>query len=125
MMLNAKKENMKLSEYILLCINEKQEISGLNDSQGQFLNLFDKAYQKSSSSNVKYILSLLNRIDYNLKVLLKTMDIYMKQLKIPQKKEDVLTTFIDHPIIEIAEQKVLKEMRKTKNSNEEIDNSDS
>lgn len=119
LILNAKKQNMKLSEYITMCLNDRKEIDDLNDSQGQFLNLFDVAYNKSSSANFKREMALLNKINFNSMVLLKVMDIFMKQLKVPQNKDDVITTFVEHPIITIAEEKVLKEIRKGKQKNED------
>lgn len=125
LMLNAKKQNMSLSEYVVSCINEKTELEELNDSQGQFLNLFEIAYNKSSSTNFKRQMALLKKIDFNIKVLLKTMDIFMKQLKVPQNKDDVITTFVEHPIITIAEEKVIKEIRKNKKQLEEIEDSES
>ena len=102
-----------------MCLNDRKEIDDLNDSQGQFLNLFDVAYNKSSSANFKREMALLNKINFNSMVLLKVMDIFMKQLKVPQNKDDVITTFVEHPIITIAEEKVLKEIRKGKQKNED------
>ena len=123
--LNAKKQNVSLSEYVVSCIKEKKELEDLNDSQGQFLNLFDVAYNKSSSAQFKRQLSILNRLDLNTRVLLKTMDIFMKQLKVPQNRDDVITTFVEHPILTIAQEKVLKEIRSGKKPVEEIDDSNS
>lgn len=122
--LNAKKEKMGISEYIVSCIKDKQELTDLTDSQGQFLTLFDTAYKKSSSANLKRIMVLLNKINFNTEVLIKIMDIFMKQLKVPQDKDSVITTFIEHPIVSIAEEKVLKDFRNKKHSSEEMKNSD-
>ena len=119
--LNAKKQNMSLSEYVVSCLKDKKELEDLNDSQGQFLNLFDVAYNKSSSTQFKRQMVLLNRLDINTRVLLKTMDIFMKQLKVPQSKDEVITTFVEHPILTIAQEKVLKEIRSGKKQVEEIE----
>ena len=124
LLLSAKKQNMGISEYIISCIKDKQEISDLNDSQGQFLNLFDNAYKKSSGSNFNRLMVLLNKTLFNTNVLIKVMDTYMKQLKIPQSRDDVITTFVEHPIITIAEENTIKEFRKTKQKKEEINNID-
>lgn len=124
LILNAKKQKMGLSEYIVSCIKDKQELSDLTDSQGQFLNLFDVAYRKSSSANFNRLMVLLNKINFNTNVLIKIMDIFMKQLKVPQSRDEVITTFVDHPIITIAEEKTIKEFRNAKNKKEEINNID-
>ena len=120
--LNAKKQKMGISEYIVSCIKEKQELDDLTESQGQFLALFDIAYQKSSNINVKKMMMLLNKINFNTALLIQIMDIFMKQLKVPQNKDDVITTFVKHPIITISEEKVLKEFR-NKNK-KDIENGD-
>ena len=111
---NAKKENMGISEYIISCIKDRNELNDLNDSEGQFLRLFDTAYNKSSSIQNKKTMVLLNKINFNVEVLIRVMNTFMKQLKIPQNKDDVITTFIDHPIITISEDQVLKEHRNKK-----------
>lgn len=121
--LNAKKQKMGISEYIVSCIKDKQELTDLTESQGQFLTLFDIAYKKSSSPNLKQMMILLNKINFNTEVLIKIMDIFMKQLKVPQNKDDVITTFVEHPIVSIAEEKVLKDFRNKKHTKEEMRNS--
>ena len=64
------------------------------------------------------------QINFNTNVLIKIMDIFMKQLKVPQSRDEVITTFVDHPIITIAEEKTIKEFRNAKNKKEEINNID-
>jgi hypothetical protein len=103
---------------------KKQELDDLTESQAQFLALFDIAYQKSSNINVKKMLVLLNKINFNTTLLIQIMDIFMKQLKVPQNKDDVITTFVEHPIVSIAEEKVLKDFRNKKHNREEMKNSD-
>ena len=78
---HVKKEDLKLSEYIISCINEKLQTDDLTDSQGQFLKLFDTAYERSSSSNFKRLMVVLNKINFNTTLLIKALDTYMKQLK--------------------------------------------
>ena len=120
---HVKKEDLKLSEYIISCINEKLQTDDLTDSQGQFLKLFDTAYERSSSSNFKRLMVVLNKINFNTTLLIKALDTYMKQLKIPQNRDDVITTFVSHPIISIAEEQTLKELRNAKQKKEDVENS--
>lgn len=120
LILNAKKEKMILSEYILFCIKEHQEVSGLNDGQGQFLNLFDTAYKRSSASLFNRLMVVLNKINFNVLVLVKMMNLFMKQLKVPQTKEEVITSFVDHPILTIAEEQALKEFRKAQEKRSDL-----
>jgi len=107
----AKKENKSLSLFVHDYLKEKVENEGLNDSQGQFLKLFDVAFKRSYEPFHKQQMLVLNKNNFNGKWLLETINLFMKHLKIPQTKDEVKTSFVDHPIIEIAHEKVLKEMR--------------
>ena len=61
--LEAKNQSMGLTEYILSCIKDKQELTDLNDSQGQFLNLFDTAYKRSADPFFKQEMSVLKKLN--------------------------------------------------------------
>jgi len=118
--LDAKKMNQHVSEYILGCVKDKKELSDLNDSQGQFLNLFDIAFKKSYDSYFKREMLLLNKINFNLALLVNAQNIFMKQLKIPQNRDDVITSFVEHPIMTIAHENTVKNFRNLKSKNEKF-----
>ena len=59
----------------------------------------------------KQLLVVLNRIDFNSRWAIKQQDIFMQHLKVPQTKEELNLSIIDHPITEIAHEKVLKDLR--------------
>ncbi len=107
----AEKMHLNLSQFINEAIKEKLEINKLNDSQSQFINLFDTAFKKSFEQYYKKIMVVQNAIDFNLKCLLKVQDIFMQQLKIPQTKEDLSISILPHPIIEKSQDLVLKDLR--------------
>lgn len=113
--LNAKNLHQNTSEYILDCVNQKEQLQNINESQQQFLNLFEVAFEKSNDPYYKKIMVLLNKINFNLSWLIKTQSLFMKQLKIPQTREDVLTSFIEHPISTIAFEETTKEFRNKSN----------
>ena len=109
--LNAEKNKMSTSEFISSAIKEKMDDNKLTDSQLQFMKLFDTAYKKSNDPTFKQLMVVLNRIEFNTRWSIKQQDIFMNNLKIPQTKEDVSVSVIDHPITEIAHDKVLKDIR--------------
>ena len=110
----AKKKFMSLSEYVLYCIKEKQQQDGLTDSQGQFLELFDIAFKRSMDSYHKRQQVMLSKINFDNMQLLRIHNTFFKQLKIPQKKSEVIRSCQDHPILEIAKEEVLMEIRERK-----------
>lgn len=112
---------MNVSEFVYQAVREKMQTNKLNDSQSQFVNLFDIAFKKSIDSYFKQIILVLNKIDFNTRWLLKQQDIFMQHLKIPQKKEDLILSLIPHPITEKAEELVLKDIRKMATRKREIE----
>ncbi len=109
--LKAEKYKMSTSEYIVSAIKDKMEVEKISESQSKFLKLFDVAFQKAFESYFKRLMVLNNKIEFNTKWLLKQQDIFMQHLKIPQTKEDLKISILPHPITEIAEEKVLKDIR--------------
>ena len=61
---NAEKLNMNTSEYVHNAIIDKMQVDKLNDSQGQFLNLFDTSFKRSYDPYQKHLLVILNRIEF-------------------------------------------------------------
>ena len=90
---NAEKLNMNTSEYVHNAIIDKMQVDKLNDSQGQFLNLFDTSFKRSYDPYQKHLLVILNRIEFNTRWLLKQQDIFMQHLKVPQTKDDLNVSF--------------------------------
>ena len=107
----SSKENKSISQFISDCLKERIENEGLTDSQSQFLKLFDIAFKKSYDPYHKQEMIVLNKTNFDSKWLLEIMDLFMKHLKIPQTKEEIKTSFISHPITDIAHDKILKEIR--------------
>lgn len=107
----SSKENKTLSLFIYDCLKDRIENDGLNDSQGQFLKLFDIAFKKSFEPYHNKEMIVLNKNNINTECLIEVLDLFMKHLKVPQTKDEVKTTFVKHPITEIAYDKVLKNIR--------------
>lgn len=120
--LEADKYSMSTSEYVVSAVKEKMEVDKINDSQSKFLKLFDVAFQKAFDPYFKRIMVINNRIEFNTRWQLKQQDIFMQHLKVPQNKEDLNISIIPHPITEVAEEQVLKDIRTMALKKRELDN---
>lgn len=119
--INAEKLKMNTSEYVYNAIMDKMQTDKLNDSQGQFLNLFDTSFKRSYEPYQKHLLVILNRIEFNSRWLLKQQDIFMQHLKVPQTKEELNVSFLNHPITDVAQELVLKDIRSMSSKKKELE----
>ena len=117
----ADKLKMNTSEYVYSAIMDKMQVDKLNDSQGQFLNLFDTSFKRSYEPFQKHLLVILNRIEFNTRWLLKQQDIFMQHLKVPQTKDELNVSFLNHPITDVAQDLVLKDIRSMSSKKKELE----
>lgn len=117
----AEKLKMNTSEYVYSAIMEKMQIEKLSDSQNQFLTLFDTSFKRSYDPYQKHLLVILNRIEFNTRWLLKQQDIFMQHLKVPQTKEELNVSFLNHPITDVAQDLVLKDIRTMSSKKRELE----
>lgn len=120
--LEANKINMNVSEYVDKAVNEKINNNKLNDSQEQFVNLFDVSFIRSYESYYNKQLRILNSIDYNIKTLLEILDVFMYHVNVPNERKDIMVSYVEHPIKTIAKEKVLKDIRSMKEKKGNIEN---
>ena len=118
----ADKHKMNISRFIYSTIKEKMEIDKLNDSQEQFMQLFDIAFKKSFDAFFKQSMVVINRIEFNSRWSIKQTDIFMNQLKIPLTEDELSLSIINHPVTEVAHREVLKDIRKMSSKKHELDN---
>lgn len=117
----ADKLKMNTSEFVYSAIKDKMEIDKLSDSQSQFLNLFDTAFKRTYDPYQKYLIVILNRIEFNTRWLLKQRDIFMQHLKVPQTKEELNISFLNHPITDVAQDLILKDIRSMASNKKEFE----
>lgn len=117
----AEKSKMNISEYVYSAIIDKMQVEKLSDSQSQFLNLFDTAFKRSYDPFQKHLLVILNRIEFNTRWLLKQQDIFMQHLKVPQTKDELNVSFLNHPITDVAQDLVLKDIRGMSSKKKELE----
>ena len=118
----ADKLKMNTSEYVYSAIMDKMQVDKLNDSQGQFLNLFDTSFKRSYEPFQKHLLVILNRIEFNTRWLLKQQDIFMQHLKVPQTKDELNVSFLNHPITDVAQDLIIKDIRTMSSKKKELEN---
>ena len=118
---SAEKLKMNTSEYVHMAILEKLQIDKMSDSQGQFLKLFDTSFKKSYDPYQKHLLVVLNRIEFNTRVLIKQQDIFMQHLKVPQTKDELSISFLNHPITDVAQELVLKDLHSMSSRKKELE----
>lgn len=117
----ADKLKMNTSEFVYSAIKDKMEIDKLSDSQSQFLNLFDTAFKRTYDPYQKYLIVILNRIEFNTRWLLKQQDIFMQHLKVPQTKEELNISFLNHPITDVAQDLIIKDIRTMSSKKKELE----
>ena len=117
----ADKLKMNTSEYVYSAIMDKMQVDKLNDSHGQFLNLFDTSFKRSYEPFQKHLLVILNRIEFNTRWLLKQQDIFMQHLKVPQTKDELNVSFLNHPITDVAQDLIIKDIRTMSSKKKELE----
>lgn len=117
----AEKSKMTISNFVITAIKEKVETNKLSTSQEQFLVLFEIAFKKSFEQYFKQLMVILNRNEFNSRWLLKQQDIFMQHLKVPQDKDSIHVSIIDHPITEVAHEEVIKDIRKMTSKKKDLE----
>lgn len=117
----ANKYKMNTSEFVIRATKEKMADEKLTDSQEQFLSIFDIAFKKSFDPFFKQLMVVLNRNEFNSRWSIKQQDIFMQHLKVPQTKEELNLSIIDHPITEVAYEKVLKDIRSMSSKKKDLE----
>ena len=117
----ADKLKMNTSEYVYSAIMDKMQVDKLNDSQGLFLNLFDTSFKSSYEPFQIHLLVILNRIEFNTRWLLKQQDIFMQHLKVPQTKDELNVSFLNHPITDVAQDLIIKDIRTMSSKKKELE----
>lgn len=107
----ADKNKLSLSEFIRKTLNEKVEIDGLVEGERKFLDLFETAFKLFYEPyHDKLSLKLYhNAID--VKTIIEQNNIFYKQVDMPQERDEVKVPLYNHPITDLAKEKVFKEIK--------------
>lgn len=112
---------MNTSEFIYQAVKEKMQTDKLIDSQSKLVNIFEVGLKKSFDPYFKQLMVVQNRTEFNTRWLLKQQDIFMQHLKVPQTKDELNVSIVQHPITDKAEELVLKDIRKMSSRKKELE----
>jgi Ribbon-helix-helix protein, copG family. len=118
----AEKQSMGVSEFINRAIKESINLEHLTESQEQFAKTFEIIFKKIYEPYSKRDMVIMNRINFNEKWIIRILNLLLKHIQVPQEKDEVLTSFVDHPMLDIASEEVLKEIRNGKQKKVIIEN---
>lgn len=116
----ADKLNMNTSEYIYNAIKDKMDSGRLSKSDEKLNNIFNTSFKQIYEPYQRHLLLVLNRLDFNTRLLIKQQDIFMQHLKVPQTKEELIFSVNNHPITDKAEELVLKDVRAMSSKKKEL-----
>ena len=116
----ADKLSMNTSEYIYNAIKDKMDSGRLSESDEKLNNIFKTSFKQIYEPYQRHLLLVLNRIDFNTRLLIKQQDIFMQHLKVPQTKEELIFSVNNHPITDKAEELVLKDVRAMSSKKKEL-----
>lgn len=121
LIIEAKKHELGMSEYAYRTLKEKMDLDYLTESQEQFAQTFEIIFKKVYEPYFKRQMVIENKINFFTRWIIRVLNLFLKNVSVPQDKEKVLTSFIDHPILDIANEEVLKEIRTLKQKKETIE----
>ena len=120
----AENNSMNLSEFVSLAIKEKMQTNKIMDSQAKLISVIETGFKQCYEPFFKRLIVVLSRLDFNVKWLIEQQDIFMQQLSIPQERENVFCTITHHPITDISEERIQKELRKKMANKKEFEDNE-
>ena len=114
----SEKNNMSLSEYCKCIISDYLEQTMLLDTQKKLVELITETVQNANEKQFYKILTMLNKNNIGIETILLQNDMTYKYFDIPQKRSELNTHLVNHPITEVAREQVLKNIRELRNKKE-------
>jgi hypothetical protein len=107
----ANKNDLDLSKYIKKLLDEQLEMNGFIDGEKKFLKLFEIAFETYYEPYYDKIMRILNIISIDIKTVIEQNNIMYKYLDFPQEKGEIKMPLYNHPITDLAKEKVLQNLR--------------
>lgn len=117
----AKKNNMKVSEYCKNVLLDVLDQSMILDSQKKLIELITETVQNANEKQFYKILSMINKNNIGIETIILQNDMTYKYFDIPQTRAELNTHLVNHPITEVAREQVLKNIRELRNKKDTID----
>lgn len=117
----AKKNNMKVSEYCKNVLLDVLDQSMILDSQKKLVELITETVQNANEKQFYKILTMINKNNIGIETIILQNDMTYKYFDIPQTRAELNTHLVNHPITEVAREQVLKNIRELRNKKDNID----
>ena len=117
----AKKNNMKVSEYCKNVLLDVLDQSMILDSQKKLIELITETVQNANEKQFYKILTMINKNNIGIETIILQNDMTYKYFDIPQTRAELNTHLVNHPITEVAREQVLKNIRELRNKKDSID----
>lgn len=117
----AKKNNMKVSEYCKNVLLDVLDQSMILDSQKKLVELITETVQNANEKQFYKILTMINKNNIGIETIILQNDMTYKYFDIPQTRAELNTHLVNHPITEVAREQVLKNIRELRNKKDSID----
>jgi uncharacterized protein YpiB (UPF0302 family) len=117
----AKKNNMKVSEYCKNVLLDVLDQSMILDSQKKLIELITETVQNANEKQFYKILTMINKNNIGIETIILQNDMTYKYFDIPQTRAELNTHLVNHPITEVAREQVLKNIRELRNKKDNID----
>ena len=117
----ADKEGLSLSKYIVNTLDEKGQVTDLISAEVKFLKLFEEAFKIYYEPYHHKIASTLRVNELNVKTILEQNNFMYKNINLPQETSQIKVPLYNHPITDLAREKVIKEFRSAKEKWEQKD----
>lgn len=117
----AKKNNMKISEYCKNVLLDVLDQTMILDSQKKLVELITETVQNANEKQFYKILTMINKNNIGIETIILQNDMTYKYFDIPQTRAELNTHLVNHPITEVAREQVLKNIRELRNKKDNID----
>lgn len=107
----AEKHELSMSKYLTILIDRNMGVQNVIDGENALRELISDSVSEAIVVPINKIHTRLNAIDLITETLLLQNDMTLKYFGIPQKREELKSHLVEHPITEVAREEVIKKLR--------------
>lgn len=107
----AEKHELSMSKYLTILIDRNMGVQNVIDGENALRELISDSVSEAIVVPINKIHTRLNAIDLITETILLQNDMTLKYFGIPQKREELKSHLVEHPITEVAREEVIKKLR--------------
>lgn len=107
----AEKHELSMSKYLTILIDRNMGVQNVIDGENALRELIGDSVSEAIVVPINKIHTRLNAIDLITETILLQNDMTLKYFGIPQKREELKSHLVEHPITEVAREEVIKKLR--------------